>query len=328
MNHAYDPELAPFAPAFAQLSFADIPAARAGESELLAALPPYDAPVPLDVDEVRVAGPDGAPDVRVRSYRPAHHDGALPALLFIHGGGFVVGSLDLNDVDCRRIAAEVGAVVLSVEYRLAPEHPFPAGLEDCYAVLTWLAEHAADLGVDPERIAVGGESAGGGLAAALALLARDRGGPRVCLQFLGIPELDDRLATDSMNNLVGVPITTVANGEVSWDSYLGAGVRGTDAVSPYAAPARAADLAGLPPAIITAYEFDGLRDEGLAYAQRLMAAGVATELHVYPGAFHGCTWLSHTAIAQKILGDSLDALRRVLHAPVPEMAPEMVPEGV
>jgi acetyl esterase len=326
MTYAYDPELSPWAPAFAQLSFEDIPAARAGESELLAALPPYDAPVPLDVDELLVPGPDGAPDVRVRRYRPADHDprdndAALPAMVFIHGGGFVVGSLDLNDVECRRIAAEVGAVVVSVEYRLAPEHPFPAGLEDCYAALRWVAENADDLGVDRERIAIGGESAGGGLAAGVALLARDRGGPRLCLQFLGIPELDDRLETASIRTLVGTPVTTVPNGEISWDSYLGDGVRGTGRVSPYAAPARATDLAGLPPAIVTAYEFDGLRDEGIAYAQRLLTAGVSTELHVYPGAFHVCTWLSHATISRKINGDLVDALRRRLHAPVPEPVP-------
>jgi acetyl esterase len=319
VTHAYDAELAPWAPVFAQLSFADIPAARAGESELVAALPPYDPPVPLDVDELLVPGPAGAPEVRVRRYRPADPGGPLPAMVYIHGGGFVVGSLDLYNADCRRIAAEVGAVVFSVDYRLAPEHPFPAGLEDCYATLAWVAGNAAELGVDADRIAVGGESAGGGLTAGVAMLTRDRGGPSVCMQFLGIPELDDRLETGSMRSLGGdSPITTIANGEISWDSYLGPGVRGTDAVSPYAAPARASDLAGLPPALVTAYEFDALRDEGIAYAQRLMSAGVSTELHVYRGAFHACTWLSHAEICQKILGDLVDALRRRLHAPVPE----------
>jgi len=318
MTYDYDPELAPWAPAFAQLSFADIPAARAGEAELLAALPPYEPLVPLAVDELHVAGPEGAPEVRVRRYRPADHDGPLPALVYVHGGGFVVGSLDLYDADCRRIAAEVGAAVFSVDYRLAPEHPFPAGLEDCFAALTWVADNAAELGVDPDRIGIGGESAGAGISAGVALLARDRGGPRLCVQFLGIPELDDRLETESMRSLVGLPITNVPNGEISWDSYLGQGVRGTDQVSPYAAPARATDLAGLPPALVTAYEFDGLRDEDIAYAQRLLSAGVPTELHVYSGAFHSCTWLSHAALSQKILGDLVDGLRRRLHAPVPE----------
>ena len=324
MTHDYDPELAPWAPIFGQLSFADIPAARAGEADLLAALPPYNPPVPLDVDELLVPGPEDAPEVRVRRYRPADHAGALPGLVYFHGGGFVVGSLDLYDADCRRIAAEVGAVVVSVDYRLAPEHPFPAPLEDCYAALVWVAAHAEELGVDADRIAVGGESAGGGLAAGVALLARDRRGPRLCLQFLGIPELDDRLASESMSRLgVDSPITTVANGEISWDSYLGEGVRGTDRVSPYAAPARAADLTGLPPALVTAYELDALRDEGITYAQRLLSAGVPTELRVYAGAFHACTWLSTIGICQQILGDLVDALRRRLHAPVSEAVEEV-----
>jgi acetyl esterase len=324
MTYAYDPELAPWAPIFGLLSFADIPAARAGEPDLLAALPPYEPPVPLVVDELLVPGPEGAPEVRVRRYRPADHDLPLPAVVYVHGGGFVVGSLELYDADCRRIAAEVGAVVVSVDYRLAPEHPFPAPLEDCYAALVWVAEHAAELGVDPDRIAIGGESAGGGLAAGVALLARDRGGPRLSLQFLGIPELDDRLETESMRSLgVDCPITTIANGEISWDSYLGVGVRGTDRVSPYAAPARATDLTGLPPALVTAYEFDALRDEGIAHAQRLLSAGVPTELHVYPGAFHSCTWLSGAGICQQILDDLIDALRRRLHAPVAEAVDEV-----
>jgi acetyl esterase len=320
MTYDYDPELAPFAPAFAQLSFADIPAARDGEAGLLAMLPPYESLVPLAVDELLVPGPEGAPEVRVRRYRPADHDGPLPALVYVHGGGFVVGSLDLYDDDCRRIAAEVGAAVFSVDYRLAPEHPFPAGLEDCFAALTWVADNASELAVDPGRIGIGGESAGGGISAGVALLARDRGGPRLCVQFLGIPELDDRLETESMRTLGAdsIPITTLANGEISWDSYLGQGVRGTDQVSPYAAPARATDLAGLPPALVTAYELDALRDEDIAYAQRLLSAGVPTELHVYSGAFHSCTWLSHAALSQKILADLIDGLRRRLHAPVPE----------
>ena len=317
----YDPELAPWAPIFAQLSFADIPAARAGEADLLAALPPYDPPVPLEVDELAIPGPEDAPEVRVRRYRPALRDAALPALVYFHGGGFVVGSLDLYDTDCRRIAAEVEAVVVSVDYRLAPEHAFPAGLEDCYAALVWVAGHADELGVDPDRIAVGGESAGGGLAAAVALLARDRGGPALCLQLLSIPELDDRMDSDSMRTLgaQAIPVTTVANGEISWVSYLGADVRGTDEVSPYAAPARATDLTRLPPALVTAYELDALRDEDIAYAQRLMSSGVPTELHVYPGAYHGFSQAAGARISQAYRRDYLQALARAL-LPAAELA--------
>ena len=301
----------------------DIPEARiridAARRELIAAMPDIPGVATRDV---HVPGLDGDPDVLVRIYEPEEggHSGA--ALSYIHGGGMVIMSVDDTDLHCKQIVRDVGCLVTSVEYRLAPEHPYPSALHDCYAALQWLHGDAAELGVDPDRIAVGGESAGGGLSAGLALLARDRGGPRLCLQLLGIPELDDRLETESMQTLVGTPITTVPNGEISWDSYLGEGVRGTDRVSPYAAPARATDLAGLPPAVVTAYEFDGLRDEGVAYAQRLLSAGVSTELRVYPGAFHSCTWLSQTALSQRILGDLVDALRRRLHAPAP------VPEGV
>jgi acetyl esterase/lipase len=178
-------------------------------------------------------------------------------------------------------------VVASVEYRLAPEHPFPAGLEDCYAGLTWLAAHADELGVDPARIAIHGISAGGGLCAALALLARDRGGPAIAFQYLGVPEVDDRLETRSARDFVDTPVWNRPRAEISWDSYLGPGRRGGADVSPYAAPARATDLSGLPPALVIVGGADGFRDEDIEYATRLLQAGVPTELHVYPGAYHG-----------------------------------------
>jgi acetyl esterase len=157
--------------------------------------------------------------------------------------------------------------VLSVDYRLAPKHPYPAAVEDCYAALAWLAGAATELGVDPDRIAVYGDSAGGGLAAAVALLARDRGGPRLAMQFLGIPELDDRLETPSMTAYVDTPVWNRPRAEVSWAYYLGDAIKpGSRDVPAYAAPARATDLTGLPPAFITVCQFDPLRDEGIAYA--------------------------------------------------------------
>jgi acetyl esterase/lipase len=250
--------------------------------------------------------------VPVRIFTPAGAGGRLPGLLYIHGGGFVLGSVDASHDDALCIAAEVGAVVLSVEYRLAPEHPFPAGLEDCYAALTWTAANAADLGIDPGRLAVGGESAGGGLSAATALLARDRGGPALCFQLLGIPELDDRLDTPSMRAFHDTPIWNRPNAELSWDYYLGEGVRGTAGVSPYAAPARAEDLTGLPPAYVTTCEFDPLRDEGLAYALRLVQAGVGTEVHHYPGTFHGSGLIPDAAVSRRMAADRLGVLRRAL----------------
>ena len=231
------------------------------------------------------------PGVPVRVYQPAGRTG-LPAILTMHPGGFMVGDLDFNHGLHADLARAVGAVVVSVDYRLAPEHPFPAAIEDCDAALTWLAEHPA---VDPTRIALHGISAGGGLCAALALLTRDRGGPAIAFQYLNIPQLDDRLATRSMTEFVDTPMFSRAAAIRSWDAYLGPGVRGRDSVSPFAAPARCTDLSGLPPAYIAVMQHDPLRDEAIAYAQALLAAGVSVELHLFPGTFHGSAAIAATA---------------------------------
>ncbi|WP_406426443.1 alpha/beta hydrolase [Streptomyces sp. NBC_00147] len=319
MTYAIDPELAGWAAAIPEFSFTDYAELRAAEQAALSQTPPRRSVVPLDVHDLTVPGPSGAPDVPVRVYAPSGRDSLLPGLLYIHGGGFVMGSVGGFDAEATRISAEVGAVVVSVEYRLAPENPFPAGLEDCYAALTWVAAHADELGIDTERLGVGGESAGGGLSAAVALLARDRGGPHLCFQYLGIPELDDRLDTPSMRAFEDTPVISRPCGELSWAYYLGEGKRGGPAVSPYAAPARAEDLSGLPPAYVTACEFDPLRDEGIAYAQRLQQAGVSTELHLYPGTFHGSTpYVPEAAVSRRMVADQLHALRKGLHVARPE----------
>ena len=239
----------------------------------------------VEKEDRTVPGRDGAGDVAVRLYRPREVRGALPGLLEIHGGGFMTGSIDMMDPWCQQIAAEVQAVVISVEYRLAPEHPFPAGLDDCYSALCWFAGEAEGLGVESSRIAVAGQSAGGGLAAALALVARDRGGPAIAYQLLEIPELDDRLDTPSMLRFQDTPLWNRPNAVWSWRHYLGEGHEGE--VSQYAAPARAKELAGLPPAYVSTMEFDPLRDEGIRYAARMLEAGVSVELHSYAGTFHG-----------------------------------------
>jgi acetyl esterase/lipase len=244
-------------------------------------------------------------------YGPADREGTVPGLLYIHGGGFILGDLDMFHASLLRLVDELGIVIVSVDYRLAPEHPFPAPVEDCYAALTWTAAKAAELGIDPERLGVGGESAGGGLAAAVALLARDRGGPALRFQYLGIPELDDRLETPSMQAYVDTPMWNRPNAVYSWTSYLGAEPGGAE-VSPYAAPARATDLAGLPPAFVTTCQFDPLRDEGIQYAQRLLQAGVTTELHHYPGTFHGSGIIQDAAVSRRMLVDEVAALRRGL----------------
>ena len=260
-----------------------------------------------------VPGPAGAPEVAIRIYRPKAEAAApRPGVFEIHGGGFIMGSIEMMDPWCQRIAAECDGVVVSVEYRLAPEHPFPAGVEDCYAALCWMAENARDLGVDPNRIAVAGQSAGGGLAAATTLLARDRSGPALCFQMLEIPELDDRLETPSMQAFTDTPLWNRPNAVWSWKHYLGPDHSGE--VSQYAAPARAKDLSGLPPAYVTTMEFDPLRDEGILYALGLMQAGVPVELHSYPGTFHGSAMLPMAEISRRGIEEATSALKRRLSA--------------
>ena len=309
MTYRFDPELAPWVPMLPQLDLSDVAAARATLAEMADQAPAYESPVPLTVADLTVPGPEGAPDVAVRTYSPAGSAGPRPGLLYIHGGGFILGSVASEDARARQLAAATDAVVMSVDYRLAPEDPFPAPLHDCYAALSYLAKNAAELGVDPARIGVGGASAGGGLAAATALLARDRGGPPLCMQFLGVPELDDRLETPSMRTYTDTPVWNRPNAILSWQYYLG----GQDATQ-YAAPARAENLAGLPPAYIDACEFDPLRDEGIAYAQRLVQAGVHAELHLFPGTFHGSSLIAGAAVSQRMSSGASEAIRRLLHA--------------
>ncbi|MEV5848409.1 alpha/beta hydrolase [Streptomyces sp. NPDC051985] len=311
MPYAYDPEVAPWVAMIPTMELTDFRFMRSLGEEVNAGLASYEPPIPVDKHDTTVPGPVGAPRVPVRVYAPASHDGPLPGVLFIHGGGFVMGSIRQFDAMTTRIAAEVGAVVVSVEYRLAPENPFPAGLEDCFAALTWMVKSATELRLDPDRVAVAGESAGGGLAAALALLARDRGGPALCYQFLAVPLIDDRMTTQSMRDYVDTPMWNRPAAEVSWDCYLGEGRRGTANVSRYAAPARAEDLSGLPPAFVSACQYDPLRDENLAYAQRLAHADVPTELCLYPGVLHGGQ-IPETTVTQRINADMIAALSRGL----------------
>jgi acetyl esterase/lipase len=314
MSYAIDAELLPWVDMMPQVHLSDydsLLAARTGQSELREVLATYEPVNPVDIRDTAVPGPSDAPDVPVRIYAPANRRGVVPGLLYIHGGGFVLGDLDMFHAHVLRLVDELGVVIVSVDYRLAPEHPFPAPVEDCYAALQWFAAKADELGVDPERIGVAGESAGGGLAAGVALLARDRGGPALCFQFLGIPELDDRLDTPSMREYVDTPLWNRPNAIYSWTAYLGTEPGGDD-VSPYAAPARATDLSGLPPAFVTTCQFDPLRDEGIEYARRLAHAGVHAELRHYPGTFHGSSFVTSAAITRRMFADELDGMRRGL----------------
>jgi acetyl esterase len=312
MPYAFDPEIAAAVPMIPEVDdYKNVPAARTWMRELLAQAYGEPDTTGVTIRDKLAAGPDGAPDVRLRVYIPDRM--AAPAAIFdVHGGAFTAGNLDTDYVPNLRLARELGVVVVAVDYRLAPEAPFPAGLEDCYAALVWTAKHASDLGVDPNRIAIHGVSAGGGLCAALALLARDRGGPAIAFQYLGVPELDDRLETPSMRAFVDTPVFNRPKAEFSWDCYLGEGVRGTEGVSAYTAPARAHDLANLPPAYISVMEFDPLRDEGIAYAQALLAAGVSVELHLFPGTFHGSGVVEHATVSKRDAAEEFAVLGRAL----------------
>jgi acetyl esterase/lipase len=265
------------------LDLTDIPTARAERAALAARLRAGIVPDPsVAVTDDSVPGD---PPVRVRRYRPAAADPTepLPCLVWIHGGGHVVGDVEQDDPLMEHLVATLGITTVSVDWRRAPEHPYPAELYDCYATLTWVHAQADRLGVDRERIAVGGASSGGGSAAGLALLARDRGGPPIVAQLLVYPMLDDRTESPAHAWLDDTNLWHPTKNRLAWAAYLG----GADPVPPYAAPARATDLAGLPPAFLAVGDLDLFAEEDARYAARLIAAGVPTELHVYPGGVHG-----------------------------------------
>jgi acetyl esterase len=299
-----DPELAAVIPLIPALPFSDLATTRATIAGFVDATP-IDLTGVRRTDRVlgagsglRIFAPDPAPTVPV------------PGLLEIHGGGFAVGSAALDDATNATIVRALGIVVVSVDYRLAPEHPFPAGLDDCCTALRWTVDHAAELGIDPDRLGVLGESAGAGLAAATALRTRHEGGPRLRLAALLEPELDDRMDTPSMRSGASTVGWNSGQALLSWRYYLGERV---DAPPRYAAPAREPDLDGFPPTYLTVNELDPLRDEGLDFARRLLETGVPTELHSWPGTFHGFRTLCATAaVACRAESSLLDALTRGL----------------
>jgi acetyl esterase len=267
----------------------------------------------VTVENSEVPGPPDAPAVPIRIYTPKASGTPLPAIVYFHGGGFVIGDMYLEEARCLRLAADGGCVVVSVDYRLAPENPFPAGVEDCYCALSWVGAHAKDLGIDIDRIAVGGASAGGALSAAVAQMARDRSGVPLALQLLIYPVIDDRMETSSMKAFSSTPVWNSGSNAQMWDHYLGVK---RDYVSNYAAPGRATDLADLPPAYVMTAEFDPLRDEGISYAQRLMQAGVTAELHCFAGACHGFDLIAPgIELARRAVDEQVAAVVRVLGAP-------------
>jgi acetyl esterase/lipase len=293
-----DRELEAFLPLFPPADLSDPFTARKNLAELTRA-----APIATDLTiEDRVVPADW--DVPVRIYRPHRAQGAI---VWLHGGGFVMGDLETEHPWAIRVAEGSGAVVISVGYRRAPEDRFPAALDDAYAVLEWAADHPADVGVEPDRIAVGGHAAGAGLAAAVALRARDQQGPPIRYQLLNQPELDDRQQTWSARHFTDTPFMTRSKVTASWQHYLGSA-----SATPYAAPARAADLAGLPPAFIATAELDPNRDEGIEYGLRLLRAGVSVEMHQWAGTFHGSTAALSAQVSQRQVAELCDVLRRAM----------------
>ncbi|HEY1967411.1 MAG TPA: alpha/beta hydrolase [Pseudonocardia sp.] len=262
-------------PPFEELT---VPAARAAAHGFIEM---QGEPVALDSVRDSTAG-----DVPVRVYTP-DGTGPLPVIVYYHGGGWVIGNLEISDKPCRQLAASTGAVVVSVDYRLAPEHRYPAAFDDCYAATAWVAAHADELNVDPARLAVAGDSAGGNLAAAVALAARDRSGPAISAQLLIYPVTDFNFSTESYAANGSGYLLNKASMEWFWAHYLGAQDLGKD---PYACPARADNLVGLPPAYLATAEYDPLRDEGEAYGKRLVEAGVPVTAKRFDGLVHGFFW--------------------------------------
>jgi acetyl esterase/lipase len=300
-----DPELAPVIGAFPAFQFS------------AETLPHIRAAIPLGsspTDRVTVTDHvvPGDPPTDVRVHRPADRDDPLPCVISMHGGGYLMGGHGLDDELLARWCPDLGIVGVSVDYRLAPEVAYPGQIEDCYATLAWVHHNADRLGVQPGAIGVRGLSAGGGLAAGLALLARDRGELDVAFQLLDSAMLDDRMQTPSIQ-VDGLPVWSRESNDFAWRAYLGA-LFGTDDVPSYAAPARADDLTGLPPAFVSVGAVDGFVDEDVDYALRLNRAGVATELHVYPGVPHGYQIAAGSSVVRRSDQDQRAWLERQLRS--------------
>ena len=316
MSFTYDPEfaaaIAPMAGAMADATppaVGDVEARRALWEPIIAAAGTAQ-PIPADVkmSDQYATAEDGA-QIQMRWYVK---DGAAPgpAVLFFHGGGYIFGHIDHFDGPVARYVSASGVPMLSVEYRRAPEHPFPTPIEDAYAALRWLHEHAPELGVDPGRVGVMGDSAGGGMAAALSILARERGGPKIARQILIMPMLDDRTTTPDPH-IAPYALWSYDDSATAWPALLGDAAGGPD-VPATAAPARLEDATGLPPAYIEVGQLDVFRDEDTAYATKLSRAGVPVEFHLHPGVPHEFDSIAFNSdVARRAIADRVRALKSI-----------------
>jgi acetyl esterase/lipase len=307
-RHLVDPELLSTLDAFPPmtLSAEALPMIRAAIPQMMAARPLPDLPVSSNI--VNIPSGEAGRDIRCLIIRPLTARGNMPAILHFHGGGHVLGIPEMDQPQLMLWAAELGCVVLSVDYRLAPETPFPGPMDDAYAALRWLNEQCDILGINPDHIAVSGGSAGGAMAACLCLMARDRGEYNIAFQHLEAPRLDDRLAAPADSNpFTGEFIWTRANSAYCREAYLG-----ENAADPYGSAARATSLADLPPAYIAVGSLDLFVDECLAYTARLTRAGVPVELIIYPGCFHGFKMAANASVTKRAEDDNIRALRKAL----------------
>ncbi|MEI3605684.1 alpha/beta hydrolase [Pseudogracilibacillus sp. SE30717A] len=312
MKNRIDPELRETLELFPPLDIDNIEATRQGMAAA-AQMNEITIDESVVISEKMIPGLENNPSVRVKIYEPKERTETLPGLLWIHGGGYVLGTADEGDALGQQFVLEANCVVVSVDYRLAPEHPYPAALEDCYAALKWFSDQADELDVDRSRIGVAGQSAGGGLTAALALFTRDKKGPELCFQMPLYPMIDDRNNTPSNLEITGNMIWNYDLNEKGWTMYLN-GKNGTDEVSQYAAPARATDLSNLPYTYTCIGQLDPFRDETLDYVTRLSRAGVDVEFHLYPGAYHGFEGIVPTAsISQRAINEYVGAVKHALN---------------
>ena len=271
-----------------------------------AELPPIDNVV---IEDRNIAGPDALLELVVRIYKPTGVSSSLPGIFFIHGGGMIMGSIETENHKAAMLCKAIQSIVVSVEYRLAPENPHPAPVQDCYKALVWMAKNATELSLDTDRLAIVGGSAGGGLAIGTALMARDKEFPKLRFQMANYPMIDDRNETASSREITDVGIWDRKANIEAWDWYLGG-----KKADKYAAPARAIDLSGLPPTFIDVGELDLFRDEDIEFAKRLLQAGVTTELHVYPGAYHASeSFAPEAELSKQIWTKRIEALKRALN---------------